>query len=301
MDRLQRGYFRQSAELRFLKLKRQEFQSWFGEIMEKAHPDDYENIRLTQGDGGLDGILISTGTVFAVFAPRESTEKEIVEKMNGDFETAQATMEKRKAKLESIVFVHNDEGLTKVTGPELIRLKQENPDVTFTRWTFEGIWRELEKLTVDQMEDMFGPGPTEENVSRLGFPAIREVIAYLNRSDAPPMLNITLPDPNKLEHNELSDEKADILRVGRHRQGLVEQYLNGMTDPTAGEEIAESFREHYAQLKQSGMGPDEIFTALWRFAGGEHFVKSDQQAAVTAVLAYFFSSCDIFENVPSDS
>ena len=65
--------------------------------------------------------------------------------------------------------------------------------------------------------------------------------------------------------------------------------------------MAEAFRERYASLKESGMDADQMFTSLWRFAGGEHFVKPDQFAAVTAVLAYFFSSCDIFDNVPSNT
>ena len=300
MDRLQRGFFRLAAENDYLKLKRTEFQAWFGQIMGMVYPQDYESIRLTQGDGGLDGILISTGTVFAVFAPRQQSESELTSKMQSDYAKAKKTMEKRGASLQGFVFIHNDEGLTKITGPELVKLRQSNPDVTFSRWTFEAIWNELEKLSENQLIDLFGQGPTEENVERLAFPAIREVIDHLSRTDAPPVIDITIPDPDKLEHNNLIDEKADMLRVGRNRQGLVKKYLNGMSNPTTGEDIAEAFRQQYASLKESGMDSSEIFSALWRFSGGVHFVQPDQFAAVTAVMAYFFSSCDIFENVPGN-
>ena len=301
MDRFQRGFFRLAAENNYLRLKRTDFQAWFGRIMEKVYPDDYESIRVTQGDGGLDGLLIRSGTVFQVYAPRDQSASEIIAKIDSDFATAKKTMSDRGAKLECWVFVHNDEGLTKYTGPKLTELRQANPTVRIERWTFEKIWQKLEKLSVDQLTDLFGPGPTEENVDRLAFPAIREVIGYLSRSDAPADIDITTPDPDKLEHNKLGDDKANLLRVGRRRQGLVEQYLNGMTDPTTGEDIAEAFRERYASLKDSGMDADQIFTSLWRFAGGEHFSQLDQIAAVTTVLAYFFSSCDIFENVPGDA
>lgn len=300
MDRLQRGFFRLAAENDYLKLKRTEFQAWFNRIMEKVHPDDYENIRVTQGDGALDGLLIRSGTVFQVYAPRDQSQSEINEKIDSDFATAKTTMADRGAELERWVFVHNDEGLTKDTGPKLVKLRQANPTVRIERWTFEGIWVELEKLSVDQLTDLFGQSPTESNVDRLVFPAIRDVIEYLSRTEAPADVVITMPDPDKLEHNKLGDEKADILRVGRSRQALIEQYLNGMTDPTTGEDIAEAFRERYACLKDSGINADQTFTSLWRFAGGEHFVQPDQFAAVTAVFAYFFSSCDIFENVPGD-
>ena len=298
MDRLQKGFFRMAAELKYLKLKRQEFQWWFGCIMEKAHPTDYENIRLTQGDGGLDGIRISSGTAYAVYAPREMSEGEVVAKMNNDFAAANRTMEQQGATLQELVFVHNDEGLTKVTGPALIRLQQDNPGIRFVRWAFEAIWRELERLTAEQLEELFGPGPTVENVARLGFPAIQEVIRHLSRAEVPAKIEITLPSPDKLEHNQLSALKADMLRMGRHRQGLVGQYLDGLTVPTTGEKIAEAFREKYDDLKQSGMTPDEIFTGLWSFSGGDHFTAPDHVAAVTAVMAYFFSSCDIFDNAP---
>ena len=300
MDRLQRGFFRLAAENDYLKLKRTEFQAWFGKIMEKVYPDDYENIRVTQGDGGLDGLLIRSGTVFQVYAPRDQSASEINAKIDSDFATAKKTMSDREAKLECWVFVHNDEGLTKHTGPKLVELRQANPTVQIERWTFERIWLELEKLSVGQLTDLFGQSPTVDNVDRLAFPTIREVIEHLSRTEAPTDVDITMPDPDKVEHNKLGDEKADMLRLGRSRQGLVEQYLNGMTDPTTGEDIAEAFRERYTSLKDSGMDADQIFTSLWRFAGGEHFVQPDRIAAVTAVLAYFFSSCDIFENVPGD-
>ncbi len=298
MDRLQRGYFRQAAENRYLALKRTEFQAWFAKVMEKCHPDDYVNIRLTQGDGGLDGLLVSAGAVFAAFAPREASEAEVVQKMRHDFAAASDTMNRRSAILKQLIYMHNDEGLTKVTGPELLRLQQASPAVTFQRWTFERIWVELEKLSVEQLTDLFGPGPTEENVDRLGFPSIREIIDYLSRADVPLNVPISPPDPDKLEHNELAPEQQGLLLVGRQRQGLVESYLNGMYDPSSGEAIAEAFRRQYAILRDSGLGSEAIFTALWRFAGGEHFVQPPQIAAVTAVLAYFFSTCDIFENVP---
>lgn len=262
-----------------------------------AHPEDYENIRLTQGDGGLDGILLSTSTAFAVFAPRESSGNAVVTKMQADFVTACSTMERRGAKLLGMVFVHNDEGLTKVTGPALVKLAQANPGVRFTRWTFERIWQELETLTIDQLTDLFGVGPTEENVDRLTFPSIREVIEFLSQAEPRTLAPIGIPDPEKLEHNNLSPEQADMLRVGRHRQGLVGDFLDAMTDPTTGERIAEAFRDQYASLKDGGMTAPEIFTVLSRFAGCEHFTQPDQIAAVMAVMAYFFSSCDIFENV----
>ena len=298
MDRLRRGYYRLAARNDFLRHKRQEFQAWFGQIMEMAHPGDYEPIRLTQGDGGLDGLLVSEAAVFAVFAPRECTESQLVAKMDGDFGSARSTMSDRDAVLRKIVFVHNDEGLTKVTGPELVRLGQANPDVAFERWTFEAIWLKIGSLSEDQLEELYGPGPSEENVDRLRFEAIRTVIDRLKKADPPAVTEITLPAAGKLEHNALSADYADLLRAGRRRQGLVGDFVQELTDPSTGEEIAEGFRLAYRELRDAGATPDETFAALWRHAGGEHFVGPTEFPAVASVVAYFFDSCDIFENAP---
>ena len=167
MDRMQRGFFRQAAENKYLKLKRQEFETWIGEILGMSCAGDYENIRLTQGDGGLDGIILSRSAVVAVNAPREQTAGSLEKKIKGDFTAAMKTLKDRAVDLKAFIFVHNDEGLTKDIGPVLMKLRQDNPSVEIECWTFERIWKELEKLSLDQLEDIFGQGPTVENVEQL--------------------------------------------------------------------------------------------------------------------------------------
>lgn len=298
MDRFLRGHFRQAAENKYLKLRRTEFQAWFGNIMGKAHPQHYENIRLTKGDGGLDGIRVDTAFAYAVYAPRETTKGKLEDKIDSDFREGLRTLKERGVDMKGWVFVHNDEGLTKELGPALMKLRQNNPKVDIQFWTFEGIWTQLEPLSVDQLTDLFGHGPTEENVNQLEMPQIREVIEYLAREVPPPLPSVSSPDPGKLDFNKLSDENTNLMNVGERRSGLVGKYLRGMTDVTAGEAIAEAFRRKYAASKVAGMTADQIFGTLWRFAGGDHFTEPAQIAAVGAVISYYFYSCDIFENAP---
>ena len=59
MDRFQRSYYRLMARDDYREKKRQVFQAWVGQIFKVALKGDYEDIRLAQGDGGLDGIIIS--------------------------------------------------------------------------------------------------------------------------------------------------------------------------------------------------------------------------------------------------
>ncbi len=303
MDRFQRSWFRLLAKNSYLELKRQEFQGWIGRIIEVAKMGDYTSIRLTQGDGGLDGIILSESAVIAVYAPRHSTKSGLEAKIASDFESAKQTLGQRAAKLKKFILIHNDEGLTKDVGTFLLSLRQKEPESIIELWTFERLWMLLEQLTEDQLSDLLGMAPSSEVMARLEMPAVREVVEHLAsvRAKAPPLQEITIPDPEKLAYNRLNEYNQHMLKGGRSKHGLVQHYFDGVTEPNLGESLAEAFRCKYASCRESGMEPDEIFEVLWHLAGGDHFTSPPQQAAVTAVLSHFFDSCDIFENVPEST
>jgi len=300
VDQLKLRYFRQAAEISFLKLRRTAFQDWFGTIMNKRYTDDYLRIRLSRGDGGLDGYRISTKTVFQVYAPREYSASEIVSKMTNDFATASKTLAEQDLTMDEWIFAHNDpDDLPHEVVTAFARLKADNSTVNIRRWEFEAIWNVVKEMDETALDELFGPGPTMQTLERLQYPAIIPVVEFLATADPPPISDIELPSVEKLEYNQLSDEKAGLLRLGRIRQGLVEDYLSGMPDADKPEEIAQAFRGKYATLRDSGITADRVFDGLWLFAGGEHFAAEPEKiAAVTAVLSYFFDRCDIFENVP---
>ncbi|QDU57836.1 ABC-three component system protein [Aeoliella mucimassa] len=301
MDRFQRSMFRLHAKNSYLELKRQEFQAWVGRIFEFGFVGDYLVIRLTQGDGGLDGIILSQNAVVAVYAPRSTTNSTLRDKIESDFNKALETVTSHDVQMEKFVFVHNDEGLTKEIGVTLLGLRQSNPDISCEVWTFESLWRLMEsRLSEDQLNDLLGEVPNSQEMARLEMPAIRDVVQHLAavKADPLPLGDITIPDSKKLEYNQLNEYNQHILRGGRSKLRKVAQYFDGMTDPTIGEEIAEGFRKKYAACRESSISPDETFETLWDFAGGNHFTVPSQQAGVTAVISHFFESCDIFENVP---
>lgn len=301
MDRFQRSWFRLLAKNDYLELKRQEFQAWVGKLFELGFLADYTVIRLTKGDGGLDGIIVSEDAVVAVYAPRDATKSVLENKISSDFKKAKKTLEDGNATMRKFVFVHNDEGLTKEVGTFLLTLRADNPGVVIEIWTFERLWKLMQdKLSSDQLQDLLGEAPTLQVMDRLEMPAIRDVVEHLAsvKTDPSPLDAIIIPDPQKLEYNELNEYNQYLLKGGRSKHGKVAQYFDGMTDPRAGEAIAEGFRRKYAACRESGMRPDEIFETLWNFAGGNHFTSPPQQAGVTAVMSHFFDACDIFENVP---
>ena len=298
IDPLKSKVHRQTALTEFLRLRRDGFQDWFANLMTECHPDDFIRVRLSQGDGGLDGYRVSAKTVFQVFAPRHNTGKEMANKMTGDFAKAVATLAEQDLEMSEWIFVHNDPD---DFPPEAIvafaKLKEDNPTVSFKRWEFTAIWNEVEKLPESKLDQLFGAAPTLKHLDNLQYPQIIPVIERLVTEDAPPLPPIDLPDPSKLAYNQLPTDSAQLIQLGRNKTGVVEAYLNEIPDEDRPEDIAEAYRKKYRDLADSGITVDEIFNVLWVFSGGEHFAGNPNGvAAVTAVMAYFFDRCDIFEN-----
>lgn len=150
-------------------------------------------------------------------------------------------------------------------------------------------------LQLHQLEDLFGVVPSQRTIERLDFAALRPVIIAIQQRepDAEPPLDA--PSVLKLEQNALCQDAAGLLRQGRRREKLVEKFFDSWPDPRFGEEIAEAFRSRYKALKSAGFTPDQTFGQLQSFAGGMDGEPS-HQAAVLAVLSYFFERCDIFED-----
>lgn len=299
VDQVQRGHFYNAAQNRYLELKDNQFQAWVIDVLRRGYPRTFVPVRLTQGDGKIDGYFVD-GRVVACYAPRESnlTVRGTINKMNSDFAGAKAFLNSNNTTLNGWTFVYNDRaGLAKEVIAHLAVMAKSNPDVSFEVWGFEAIWVEIQQLRVEDLEQMFGPAPTVRTLDRLTFQDILPVIEFVSRENPPPLPEPNPPDVTKLEGNNLSPENQGFLRVGRSRAALVEQYFDSCFQPEMPEEIAESFRSRYQSLKRNGLSPDRIFNSLWEYAGGEHFRGSENKAAVLAVLSHFFSSCDIFENV----
>lgn len=57
--------------------------------------------------------------------------------------------------------------------------------------------------------------------------------------------------------------------------------------------------QEYEKLRELEPEPDMIFYKLELFTGGQDKGTPIYEAAVLAVLAYFFEQCDIFEQPPT--
>ena len=144
------------------------FQEWFGKLAREMHaPGDFQPIRKTSGDGGLDGYVINKRLVYQVYAPArrdELRDAETASKIKKDFQTAYSTL---TGQMENWVFVHNHPGamLGKASVAAVNQLKTENPKVGIDVLDIDSLWQRLEGLPDAVLERLFGKAPPPKPVT----------------------------------------------------------------------------------------------------------------------------------------
>lgn len=295
MDELQRYIYQLKFRNAFLENEGQAFEDMFSKIMGHAFPSDFQTVRPygNRGDLKCDGYRASDKTVFQCYAPRSTKLDPMKAKVDADFNGAVSHWGKR---MERWMFVHNDDaGLPADVIQQLIDLGSSNPKVTLGQVSYAELFDIVMSLTQPQLVDLFGPAPTQTTLARLEFVQLQPVITSIQRMEPDDNPPLTAPSSAKLQANDLSDAAAGLLRQGRRKEQLVERFLNQYPDPGFGEEIAQGFRDHYQALRDDRLEPDKIFAELQQFAGGMTG-PPEHQAAVLAVMSYFFERCDIFED-----
>lgn len=295
MDELQRHLFQLKFRIAFLESQGKAFEDLFSRIMGHAYTGDFQAVRPygNKGDLKCDGYRASDKSVYQCYAPRTTKLDKLQAKVDADFNGAVAHWGPRMARW---TFVHNDdEGIPADAVQQLSDLGTANPTVSLGQMNYPELFQITMALNPIQLEDLFGPAPTQRTLANLDFEALRPVVMLIQRIDPVDNPPLAAPSAEKLKANDLSNDAAELLRQGRRRERLVEEFFNQFPNPNFGEEIAQGFRDRYQQLKVEGQSADRIFMELQQFAGGMTGTPQ-HQAAVLAVMSYFFERCDIFED-----
>jgi len=288
-------------ESQFRKHFRDDFQSWFFGLAKHLHPNgDCIRVRVTRGDGGLDCLAINSRRVYQCFAPDRTDEQkdtETARKVDADF---RAAFEHLKGGLREWVFVHNYPGeqIGKETAKAISSLKTAYSQITILVWGMDGLWEELSRLPQSVLCMLFGPSLGQAALLDVDLSDIQRVVAHLAEAEMSLAIEpLEQPDPAKLEFNDLTSAIQHNLATGRYREPLVKRYFSRTpSDVAIGERVAESFRKKYASLRGQGLTGNAIFDRLLDYAGWKAEPDAKHQAAVLAVMSYFFHRCDIFEN-----
>ncbi|GGL27143.1 hypothetical protein GCM10011588_47370 [Nocardia jinanensis] len=104
----------------------------------------------------------------------------------------------------------------------------------------------------------------------------------------------------KLDFNGFSEDTKEDLRRMMVRSLDIDLYYSQRVDVTERDEVAAGFNEEYLRLRREFDDPDDILWQLEQYVLGNASAPHANRRAAMAVLAYFFQSCDIFDNPPPE-
>ena len=292
MDELMRAFRELQFKNDYLEKTGNEFQDWFATIMEKRFPGDFIRVRPwgKEGDRKNDGYLASRRQLFQVYAPNDMSAREALTKIREDYNGA---LPYWRQHFDTWVFVHNSkQGLGPAVTAELVALDGAGPPAV-VQWGFEEVRRVVFELGSAELASLLGPAPGRRDMVELGLESLAPVLDHIVVMGANTDPDLRPPPADKIDRNMLSENVAILLRAGMSRVDLVRKYFG--LQPTRKDEIAESFRHRYDEVRRDGLAPDAIFAHLQRHATGDVVPSPARQTAALAVLAFFFEECDIFE------
>lgn len=200
------------------------------------------------------------------------------------------------------VFAHNDvKGLPPDVLQLLLQLSADHKPVSATHFGYAELLAEFKQLSPANVASLLGPAPGLDDMVGVRLEDIMPLLDHIALQPEPLTADIRPVPAEKLQHNQLSQAVATLLKAGMTRAELVRKYLRGIADQRRYDRLAAAFRQRYEQLKSDGLPPDDIFAGLQKFVGGNSVPSPAHQAATLAILACFFEACEIFERPTGDA
>jgi hypothetical protein len=103
----------------------------------------------------------------------------------------------------------------------------------------------------------------------------------------------------KIAFNSLDEVSARTIRDNTQYAAQVAKFVQEDPDPRFGDTVAAALKQHYVQLRGQSLAPAVILDNMIGFIlGDRHDVSLADIKSAEAIVAYFFSTCDVFENFP---
>lgn len=273
--------------------------------------EDNPNFRPVKAHGRLgdrknDGFDAEKGLYYQVYAPEDITKKNtIINGKNKLIEDFKGLYEKWDAKIpiQVFYFVINDK--YKGVSPEFYDLLEEfkseekYKNIKFELLSSKNLERIFNSLDGGAKQRLIGHIPPEK-FPILEYDALNQTVKYLKEMVNLSSLlddNLSVPDfGEKISFNNLSQIIHSQLITASYQEGYLIQYFND--NPGVKGILQEKFRKLYVEAKNE-IPDNEVSCENHRFryildkASINNTIAI--QNAVLALMAYYFSSCDIFE------
>ena len=291
-------------KVKVLQFKGQAFEDFFVSVMTKANTDfqavkAYGNI----GDRKNDGFIRTTGTYYQVFSPEDiiknKTIDEAVKKLGDDFKGLYENWNDI-CEIKQYYFVINDryQGLPPPIIQKAEELNKTYADIEIKTFTAKDLEKVFEQLDEEDIFDVVGFIP-DVSTGMIEFEALNEVVNYLLNTELPESDTdkLIVPDfDEKILFNGLSDLIGAKLTTGSYQEGILQKYFN--ENPGIKELLQQKFHSLYL-LSCEKIPDTEENSADCRY----YFILENASpkrtvaiyACVEVLMAYYFSSCDIFE------
>ncbi|OQM78051.1 ABC-three component system protein [Rhodococcus sp. 66b] len=277
------------------------FENFFQDFMVLSFPG-FVDVRThgNLGDMSSDGLTLHDGRLYACYAPETPDAKATIQKFNKDFAGA---LEKRSGQFMIFVFVHND---VRGTHPEisvaLANTKKIHQTLEFEMFGMRRLRDALGKMDRADVESLLKiPLPLQHDVA-MGLPEMEELLSFLS-TQRTSVLDSNLIEPvsaQKLRYSKLSEETQTELRDGMKYSSLIDNFYRERIDVTERDEVATRFHTEYLDAAQATPDAEEVLLRLRVFLAGSRMTTATSYRAQTAVLSYFFQTCDIFDNAPAN-
>ena len=302
MDKIQRQFYELQFELYFYKERGNGFEDFFSKVMKLKFKHNFTEVKTwgNLGDLKCDGYLSDDETIFQVYAPNEITGTKLLAKTKEDYQKAIVHW---NGCIKHWILVQNSKdgvrGIEANTLQAFEKYKRDpgNP-IKISIWGIDEIKEIVFSLPIQDLCTLFGTAPTVSDLQNLQIKHIQPFLTPFRI-----MVNLPTNDQdlkevsqNKIIVNNLSDFIQDLLKIGMRKAHLIELIIEQGQDVDAIQNMSESFRAKYIELKSEYSSSDQIFYELRDFAGIKYIQNTTDELALLTILAYLFENCTIFEN-----
>ncbi|NLI03781.1 MAG: hypothetical protein GX483_00640 [Actinomycetaceae bacterium] len=259
----------------------------------------------SRGDGGCDGVAENGTSVYAVYSQTAHTDldRKTANKLEKDFSRALENW----PDMVTWRFITNGDFGPKST-QRFIELQKEHDEnsprtIKLELWKApEDLWwRAVVELTEKQLDQVLPGVPHAQDVRLEDMVEVLQVLETETQYSIETFDVISPVSQTKMDFNNLSAATRCEFNAGRQLAPRLDKWFEAQPVGSR-DDKAKRFNEIYQEIRKVTADPSEIVEDLYIALGGSNPRKDTQRAnAVYAITAYFFDSCDIFENPLSKS
>ncbi|MDK4724934.1 ABC-three component system protein [Rhizobium phaseoli] len=289
-------------ELRLRKSHGTAFQDFLGDFLGRIYPGDFVAVRAqgSLGDGGMDGYLNSTDTLYQCYGARNGAVadvKTVCRKMVEDFHTARLTT----PRMRRWMFTHNllDMPRQMVDTIDEIRVIAAEHGIQTGFFNIDMFRNLLPRLSEDDLEDLIGirvfNDADRERLPQTVSDIFSGIVAAMDQR-LPDRTEIGEVPLDKLDYNSIPTRWRNNFTLFYSYSPIVTNILSAYPEEAATETVPAFLRSEYKKLKAQDNDAGSILKHLHESLAGYVNESDGRYEASMAILATMFESCIIFED-----